>query len=126
MNREIKFRGLRSDGLSKDFVFGSLIVEPDNSCWIDWFDNGIRRTTQVIPESVGQFSGALGRKHEEVYEGDRIRAVSRFSCKEIEGEIIFNSQMFCVKSVQGNCVFSVPLFYATSIEMIGNIHETDI
>lgn len=126
MNREIKFRGLRKDG--KGWIISNGLLKSNKGIVVmieSEDDNGLV-TCPVLPESVGQFSGALDRKCEEVYEGDKIRAVSRFSCKEIEGEIIFNSQMFCVKSVQGNCVFSVPLFYATSIELIGNIHETDI
>lgn len=63
--REIKFRGLRSDG--KGWVYGDLMC--------NWTVHQILSEEDgneylVIPETVGQFTGLKGNNGKEIYEGD--------------------------------------------------------
>ena len=85
MNREIKFRGLRTDG--KGWVYGyyrkctfynKLGDEPKEIYTkhfigsfsnLDLFD-GIFEQVEVIPESVSQFTGLKDKNDQEIYEGD--------------------------------------------------------
>lgn len=91
--RQIKFRGLRTDG--KGWVYGSIVypnrllkgvwIVPDvNTCDFypdqkdDEFDPNaehhgitIGRFLEVIPESVGQFTGLHDKNGSEIYEGDQ-------------------------------------------------------
>ncbi len=87
--RQIMFRGLRVDG--KGLVYGSLInncfvdaktkypalyifnpEECDNAdCWEDYTDG--YGYYEVIPESVGQFTGKLTKSGTRIYDGDKLQ-----------------------------------------------------
>lgn len=128
--REIKFRGKRI-GNGK-FVFGDLIHgvnHKSGKIFILPVEGGTQSLSsgidpidgwEVIPETVGQFSGVLSMDNQEIYEGDEIvyrepyRAtqthtgdnIPNGSCieplepdiKEIHATVVFESGMFTIDS----------------------------
>ena len=123
--REIKFRGLRTDG--KGWVYGDLI----HSC-IDInlrYCVGIKECknhpNEVIPESVGQYTGLKDRNGKEIYEGDVVNYYQPYS-KKWDSHIVKWDEKFAGFGLFENnnewCKESDWL-KIQEVEIIGYIHE---
>ena len=84
---------------------------------------------EVIPETVGQFTGLTDKNGKEAYEGDIVKVVNSYD--EVDpldsdtgiGEVIFlvESGLWYISSTIHNSLFDINDSYY--IEIIGNIHD---
>ena len=105
--RTIKFRGLRVDG--KGWVCGHYYDDEIQSFII----SGIN-TYEVIPESLGQFTGKLTIDDVEIYSGDLILPYIGFIPKEVN-----------CNEKECRWYFEIKPFSQLQVldKIIGNIHE---
>lgn len=129
MNREIKFRGKRVD--NGEWIYGylvqgekidSVIMTGDYhaNSGVDAFEH-----YEVIPETVGQFTGMHVTGGKEIWEGDILFPW----CLSIGPYwIVFENGSFVCYHKDGRWgllsrVFEADILRDYSVEVIGNIHE---
>ena len=140
MNREIKFRGkTKPTEKSPEGIWlnGSLITNNETGrCFIDYAfsggfgNNGIWKGDEVIPETIGQFTGKHDKDGKEIYEGDVI------SIGTIHKLIKFINERaaFCMANIdelhndEWTDIWQCPspkwwVDFNPEIEVIGNIHD---
>lgn len=127
--RGIRFRGKRlADG---EWTFGWLAIEPDGTAWISRYHRR-GEWEQVEPETVGQFTGYLDSKGNELFEGDITSRVDDSPICYPGGEKKYASWItdfqyagWHFQSNPASPSISYPSFYSNAkyMEIIGNIHD---
>lgn len=119
MNREIKFRGLRSDG--QGWVYGSLLrgYEAIRIVYDSYDDDYAfafaNVSVEVTPESVGQFTGLYDKNGKEIYEGDKTDGGEVVVFEEgIFGTTYIGNQQGVSRLSEKRCLY---------LEITGNIHD---
>lgn len=127
--REILFRGKRKD--NGEWVYGDLIHYACNNGDIG-IDNGFLvedendiETFDVIPETVGQYTGLTDKNGEKVFEGDILRFDYIGKNLGVNGISLceFENGKFGVKWGYHKEFVCLDGFANTTLEVIGNIHD---
>lgn len=125
--REILFRGKRISGHRdslKDgvMIYGHLFVDKKGAYKIKWYDAhlGMAKTSNVDPETVGQFTGLYDKNGTKIFEGDIVKGKDYLEeGLEVYGYIDHRNGSFVI--VGDFIIYYRWLDY--EVEVIGNIHD---
>lgn len=142
MKREILFRGKQVD--IKGWVYGNLVICDDGKNFIVSGSDNSFNWYEVIPETVGQFTGLIGKNSVKIFEGDKLifRAIT---CDYIPKDCYSaygKGQLFVVTKLNSGFTLTDPKILGSEIpnqvghvdnytfwnhqgsfEIIGNIHD---
>lgn len=114
MNREILFRGKRVD--NGKWEYGYLIELVGGFGIL----NGFNAVIEVIPETIGQYTGLTDENGKKIFEGDIVRFTANRWNNPMEYPVKYNipSAKFIIDA--GFKKFGIQ---NGNIEVIGNIHD---
>ena len=119
--REVIFRGKRTD--NGEWVKGYLYITHTGAHEIGSYDAEInieRFTFDVIPETVGQYTGLTDKNGKRIFEGDIVSLVKHDGL--IYKVVYVPCRYELVNSKGVNC-FVLDIYKSENIEVIGNIHD---
>ena len=119
--RDILFRGKRVD--DGQWVEGDLVHRYDFSGNLEYeYENAHikpigKNELEVIPETVGQFTGLLDKNGKKIFEGDILRHSDKF--ESIIAKVIYERMGYRLIGLKEPIYWN----FHSEFEIIGNIHD---
>ena len=137
MNREIKFRGKIVE--NGEWVYGcyfygyqnySYMETKEKKHYIEWYDEQNHyHVDEVIPSTVGQYTGLKDKNGKEIWEGDRVKANCSYfydlPTEETPYQRIRSTEVVEYKDGHLNCKIDTFTIKNYNMVVIGNIHDKE-
>ena len=124
MSREILFRGKQVD--NGEWTEGYLFKQWNRTFLLWGMTGDIPNMTEVIPETVGQFTGLTDKNGKKIFEGDIVEFTDKYTRKKGRAEIVFED----FKWKYSGCYYGGnPIVWlcisdgSIEFEIIGDIHD---
>lgn len=122
--REILFRGKRIDNGER--AEGYLFKQWNRTFLLWGMTGDIPNMTEVVPETIGQFTGLTDKNGKKIFEGDIVEFTDKYTRKKGRAEIVFED----FKWKYSGCYYGGnPIVWlcisdgSIEFEIIGNIHD---